>query len=163
MYSFGPLVDRLASHTEVNVYSNDPGYGIQGLYNAPPPRTRPKSAGPLPSPPSVALNVYEHSLKVFHQLFAIHFTLCTYCPIDGTVWPFAMSAPASPLHEGGDQNSGPSIIIVNWSLTVLALITVIARMWGRFKITRNAGRDDLCIVIAMVSNPGFHNQLSALS
>ncbi len=51
---------------------------------------------------------------------------------------------------GGDQNQGPRILIVEWVLTALSLIAVGARIFGRFRITRNAGLDDLWIIIAVV-------------
>ena len=54
---------------------------------------------------------------------------------------------------GGDQNQGPKIIIVQWVLTALALIVVGGRIFGRFRITHNAGLDDLWIIIAMVTSP----------
>ena len=60
-----------------------------------------------------------------------------------------MSSLSPP--PGGDQNQGPKIMIVQWVMTAMALPIVGARIFGRFRITRNAGLDDLWIVIAMVT------------
>ncbi|MCJ1394984.1 hypothetical protein MMC18_007865 [Xylographa bjoerkii] len=51
---------------------------------------------------------------------------------------------------GGDDNKGPVILASIWTLTSVALITVVARLYGRFKLTRSAGWDDFFIVISMV-------------
>lgn len=59
-----------------------------------------------------------------------------------------MSSLSPP--SGGDQNQGPRILIVEWVLTAVALIVVGARIFGRIRITRNLGLDDLWIIIAMV-------------
>ena len=52
---------------------------------------------------------------------------------------------------GGDENKGPVVLAAVWTLTSIALVTVAARLYGRYRLTRNAGWDDLFITISMVS------------
>ncbi|MCJ1389800.1 hypothetical protein MMC18_002657 [Xylographa bjoerkii] len=60
-------------------------------------------------------------------------------------------APAGPP-PGGDQNQGPTVEIVCWLFTALALITVFLRLLVRLRITHNPGWDDFWIVLAMLFN-----------
>ena len=65
---------------------------------------------------------------------------------------FAMSeSPTSPAPPGGDQNRGPTVEIVTWVFTSVALITVFLRLLTRLRITRNPGWDDFWIGLAMVA------------
>ncbi|KAJ5626328.1 hypothetical protein N7510_002637 [Penicillium lagena] len=49
-----------------------------------------------------------------------------------------------------EQDKGPKILSVLWTLTGLTTILVVARVWTRIKILKNFGVDDYLIVIAMV-------------
>ena len=55
-----------------------------------------------------------------------------------------------PAPPGGDQNRGPTVEIVTWIFTSIALITVFLRLLTRLRITRNPGWDDFWIGLAMV-------------
>ena len=57
-----------------------------------------------------------------------------------------LSAPT-----GGHDSRAASLVVVTWTLTGLALIIVGLRIFGRYRLARNAGRDDVFILIAMVS------------
>ena len=59
-------------------------------------------------------------------------------------------SPPLPVPSGGDQNQGPTVEIVTWLFTSIALITVLLRLFTRFRLTRNPGWDDFWIVLAMV-------------
>ena len=63
----------------------------------------------------------------------------------------ALSGAPPPL--GGDQNRGPTVNAVTWSLTAVATFFVVVRMYGRYFITRNPGRDDLFAMLGLVSIP----------
>lgn len=54
---------------------------------------------------------------------------------------------------GGDENKGPIVKIVTWVFTITVLLTVLLRLFARFRLTRTPGWDDFWIVIAMAS---FH-------
>ena len=60
-----------------------------------------------------------------------------------------MSSQLPPLE--GDQNEGPTLVIVSWCFTALAIIAVVARLFGRSVLTHNVGRDDVFILISIVS------------
>ena len=60
-------------------------------------------------------------------------------------------SPTSPAPPGGDQNRGPTVEIVTWVFTSVALITVFLRLLTRLRITRNPGWDDFWIGLAMVA------------
>lgn len=49
-----------------------------------------------------------------------------------------------------EQDKGPKILAVLWTLTGLTTIMVVARIWIRIKILKNFGIDDYLIFIAMV-------------
>jgi hypothetical protein len=53
------------------------------------------------------------------------------------------------------EDQGPTILAVMWSLTVLALVLVVARLCVRQRIIRNFGLDDWLIAFSMVSSTGF--------
>lgn len=63
-------------------------------------------------------------------------------------------APQSVLlpPPGGGRNKGPSIETTIWIFTSIALLTVLFRIFGRVRLTRNLGWDDFWIVIAMLFN-----------
>lgn len=49
------------------------------------------------------------------------------------------------------EDKGPTILAVMWSLAVLALVLVVARLCVRQRMLRNFGLDDWLIAISMVS------------
>jgi hypothetical protein len=53
--------------------------------------------------------------------------------------------------ELGDK--GPTIIIVTWALTSIALILVIARVYTRLVVLKTPGADDYLITLSMVQKP----------
>jgi hypothetical protein len=55
---------------------------------------------------------------------------------------------ANPLHPS--ETRGWELVILVIILAILTTITVIARLWARFRIQHNAGIDDILIVAAMV-------------
>ncbi|KAL8748001.1 MAG: hypothetical protein Q9190_000213 [Brigantiaea leucoxantha] len=57
-------------------------------------------------------------------------------------------APGPP--PGGDQNEGPTVLAVMWTLTTVALIVFCLRIYGRLLLTRNPGWDDFWMVVAVV-------------
>ncbi|MCJ1419074.1 hypothetical protein MMC32_005426 [Xylographa parallela] len=57
-------------------------------------------------------------------------------------------APVAP--PGGDVSQGPTILASTWALTTISLITCACRLYGRLKMTRNAGRDDVVILVSML-------------
>ena len=63
--------------------------------------------------------------------------------------------PPQPAPAQGDQGLGPTINAVNWVFTILALLAVGARLYGRVKLTHNIGWDDLWIVVAIVRLSSF--------
>ncbi|MCJ1433701.1 hypothetical protein MMC27_003065 [Xylographa pallens] len=69
-------------------------------------------------------------------------------------------APVAP--PGGDVSQGPTILASTWALTTLSLVTCACRLYGRLKMTQNAGKDDVVIMVSMVSvsgleeNPQYH-------
>ncbi|MCJ1322909.1 hypothetical protein MMC15_008259 [Xylographa vitiligo] len=56
-------------------------------------------------------------------------------------------APVAP--PGGDVNQGPAILASSWALTTISLITCGCRLYGRLRMTRNAGMDDVVIMVSM--------------
>ncbi len=59
--------------------------------------------------------------------------------------------PALKVPTDGDRNQGPTVEVVTWVFTSIALITVLLRLFTRLRLTRNPGWDDFWIVIAMVN------------
>ena len=57
----------------------------------------------------------------------------------------------------GDENQGPTINAILWSFVAVSLLTVLARLFGRIKLTSNVGWDDFWILISMV---GLQRNLS---
>ena len=53
---------------------------------------------------------------------------------------------------GGDVNRAPLLEGVDWSMTGLALIFVVCRLFSRYRIIRKPGLDDFVITISIVSN-----------
>lgn len=56
-----------------------------------------------------------------------------------------LSAPAT-----GDQNRGPTLVIVVWVLTCLALMVVSVKIYTRIEIIREPALDDVFTVLAVV-------------
>lgn len=52
-----------------------------------------------------------------------------------------------------NQNKGPRILAVFWSLTCLTMLVVMARLFIRMRVLRSTGADDLLIGVSMVSVP----------
>jgi hypothetical protein len=52
-----------------------------------------------------------------------------------------------------NENKGTVILAPMWSLTILALILVVARIFIRTKVVKSMGLDDWLIMVAMVGNP----------
>lgn len=50
----------------------------------------------------------------------------------------------------GDHNRGPTLVIVIWILTALALIVVSIKVYTRIKIIREPALDDFFTVLAVV-------------
>jgi len=46
---------------------------------------------------------------------------------------------------------GPQLFAVTIIFGFLAILFVAARLWSRIKVQKNAGLDDLCITLALVS------------
>ena len=49
-----------------------------------------------------------------------------------------------------EEDKGPKILSVLWTLTGFTTLMVVARIWIRARIVRNFGLDDYLTVIAMV-------------
>ncbi|MCJ1306214.1 hypothetical protein MMC08_009032 [Hypocenomyce scalaris] len=71
----------------------------------------------------------------------------------------ALSGAPPPL--GGDQNRGPTVNAVTWSLTAVATFFVVVRMYGRYFITRNPGRDDLFAMLGLFLSITYSATLTA--
>lgn len=54
-----------------------------------------------------------------------------------------------------DENRGPKILGVLWSLTALTTLVVMARMYIRIRMLKNFGPDDWLIAVSMVSLSPF--------
>ena len=67
-----------------------------------------------------------------------------------------MAAPMVPP-PGGDYNRGPAILASTWPLTGLAIVAVGGRLYGRIRLTRNAGLDDFFISLSMVNRPALYS------
>ena len=52
---------------------------------------------------------------------------------------------------GGDVTRAPLLYGVDWSMTGLALIFVVCRLFSRYRIIRKPGLDDFIITISIVS------------
>ena len=63
-----------------------------------------------------------------------------------------LHSPRSSPPAGGDHNKGPSIEIIIWVFTSIAIVTFISRVYGRIALTKNPGWDDFWMVIAMLCN-----------
>lgn len=50
-----------------------------------------------------------------------------------------------------DEGRGASLVVICWTISAIALSFVIARVFTRVKLKSAAGKDDLAIVLAMVS------------
>lgn len=61
--------------------------------------------------------------------------------------------PTPPIYGAPDEDRGPVMLGVCSTLTAVALLTVMARMYVLGKMNRVAGYDDITIIIAMVSIP----------
>ncbi|MCJ1247602.1 hypothetical protein MMC30_004817 [Trapelia coarctata] len=48
------------------------------------------------------------------------------------------------------DNRGPGILAAVWTFTIVGLFTTVCRLYGRLKLTSNAGKDDLVIAISQV-------------
>jgi hypothetical protein len=62
----------------------------------------------------------------------------------------ATPGPAAGYGEP-DENYGPKLVAATSVVTVVALISVILRLWVRIGIIKSVGWDDRFIVLAMVS------------
>jgi hypothetical protein len=47
---------------------------------------------------------------------------------------------------------GPQLLVVTIIFGILSVFFVVARLWSRIKVQKNAGLDDLCITLALVRN-----------
>ena len=56
----------------------------------------------------------------------------------------------SPVASSNDR--GAELIVVCWSISAVALMFVMARIYTRIKLKSAAGKDDLAIVLAMVNS-----------
>ena len=63
----------------------------------------------------------------------------------------AMAAASS---EYAHQTKGPRILAVFWTMTSLAIVLVVARLFIRIKVLHSPGADDWLIVASMVSRHG---------
>lgn len=70
-----------------------------------------------------------------------------------------MATSAGPAPVGGDQTRAPTIIGVYSVMTSLSIICVAARLYTRFRLTRNPGMDDAVIVLSMVCITSTYLQL----
>ena len=59
---------------------------------------------------------------------------------------------ALPEPRGGDQNRGPSFLIVALLFCVFALLSVLLRLFVRIRIIGSTGWDDYLISLAVVSS-----------
>jgi len=50
--------------------------------------------------------------------------------------------PTDPSPVGGDSNQGTAVEVVTWIFTSIALVTLILRIYGRLRLTRNPVRPD---------------------
>lgn len=51
---------------------------------------------------------------------------------------------------GGDQSRGHELLIVIWIFTILALIVVVAKVFTKVKILKDAALDDVLTVFSLV-------------
>lgn len=58
---------------------------------------------------------------------------------------------AMPPPPGGDQNRGPNTYGAIIPVTILATVTVAARMYARIGVLHNVGWDDSTIVLGQVN------------
>lgn len=66
----------------------------------------------------------------------------------------ASTGPAAGYGEP-DENYGPKLVAATSAVTVIALISVILRLWVRAGIIKSVGWDDRFIVMAMASGPSI--------
>lgn len=69
------------------------------------------------------------------------------------VTPTSGGNPTQPISGAADEDRGPVMMGVCSSLTAVALLIVMARMYVLARMNRVTGYDDVTIVIAMVSIP----------
>lgn len=67
---------------------------------------------------------------------------------------------ALPPPPGGDESKGVNLLVSTTFTTILALITVVMRVYTRVVVIGNVGWDDYTIVIAMASKPFRFKQTS---
>lgn len=67
---------------------------------------------------------------------------------------------ALPPPPGGDQNKAAGLLVSTIFTTILALITVVMRVYSRVVVIRNVGWDDYTIVIATASKAVRSKQTS---
>lgn len=61
-----------------------------------------------------------------------------------------MKAETFSRPQNGDVDQGWAILAVCWAFIACALISILLRVWVRWRITRNLGSDDWVIALAMV-------------
>lgn len=66
------------------------------------------------------------------------------------VTPTFTGTPTPPIDGAVDHDRGPAMLGVCSTLTAVALLTVMARMYVLAKMNRVAGYDDVTILAAMV-------------
>ena len=54
--------------------------------------------------------------------------------------------------EDFSSNRGPAFLALGWTLSSLAIIATVLRLYSRVLLTRSAGSDDLFVTIAVVSS-----------
>lgn len=61
-----------------------------------------------------------------------------------------MRPPPQDPPPGGDQNRAELLNTVTWVLTGLSTVLVGLRLFTRFRLIRNPGRDDVAVVLSSV-------------
>ena len=54
-----------------------------------------------------------------------------------------------------EENRGPSLLVLSWTLTALAIVTVALRVWFRRKLSHGISWDDYFIVASLVGSIVF--------
>ena len=65
-----------------------------------------------------------------------------------------MMAATGALCVSANENRGPMLVALVWTLAAVAIVTVILRVYSRLYPDKLLGKDDVAIMVALVS-PGF--------
>ncbi|KAK2623624.1 hypothetical protein QTJ16_006805 [Diplocarpon rosae] len=130
------------AHTPTDTYLVNPADILSKRHNLKPAR---QSPGRLSSCSSYQYKT--NSDQLLHQDLYVFCFLCSTRPTSMSGAPISTAAPGA---DQPNENTGPKILAVVTTITMIALVTVALRIWVRLTIIRRFVSSDYAMVLAMI-------------